>query len=189
MGGRVGGPEITTRTPAALVSAVLVLAAVALVAYAPWQWAEAADARLKIGLRYPRGWSIDHFENDLGLATHTGVLLSNVDVELRYPDLPSGATTLWDMHDLPDHTVVVEVSRAPRFSVPCDETSPFPLPLPTAAQEPTEPSYGAPPKYFVTACVEGRLPFNVFVYAFPHVDPVDLVRAWQVVASITPSGP
>ncbi|HEY7873580.1 MAG TPA: hypothetical protein VIG64_00505 [Actinomycetota bacterium] len=169
---------------------IAMLGTAVVVSYPPWTWGAASDRPLKVHFHYPRGWSVAHFENDLGLVTHTGTLVSNLDHDFRYPDLgPGSATSAWEMTGLPDDTVLVEISRAPRFAMPCRDTDRFPLPLSTAARSSNEPLYGAPRYYWLRGCIEDRPSFGVFVYLFPDAGARDALRAWQIVRSIRPSEP
>jgi hypothetical protein len=150
-------------------------------------WTAWRDTRAGVSGRYPASWSRQVFDDDLGLATHTGVVFSNVPHHFEYPDLPEGSSTsAWDYEGLPDDAVVVEVSETVRFSFACKNTTPFPLSLSDGHLAQDKPAYGAPPRLFISACIQGRNALDVHVLVFPDASARDRAAARDLVESIRP---
>jgi hypothetical protein len=135
---------------------------------------------------YPSSWHRQTFD-EVGLATHRGTVFSNVPHQFEHPDLPEGSsTTAWDLADLPGDAVVVEVAQTVRFSLPCKPTTRFPLSLSDAELVRDKPDYGAPPRLWIPACVEGNDGFGIHVHMFPDASTSDRAAVRTFVESIRP---
>jgi hypothetical protein len=149
-------------------------------------WAHWQDDRTGVAGRYPAAWHRESFDDNLGLATHTGMVFSNVPHHFEYPDLPEGrSTSAWDYEDLPDDAVVVEVSKTVRFDLTCKRTT-LPLSLSDGNLSRDKPAYGAPPRLFIPGCIEGRNGIGVHVLVFPDASPRDVRAVRTFVGSIRP---
>lgn len=113
------------------------------------------DTRLDVSARIPTMWHTQTFDNDLGLATHTGFVLSNVPHRFDYPDLGGGrSTSAWDMSAVPPHAVVLELGRVVRLAGACnaepwdEPVTDFPLSLDDADMIKSGPRFGSPPRLY-----------------------------------------
>jgi hypothetical protein len=175
------------RAVAAAVMVALPMALAVVVTGSPAHtWTTWIDPRTGVAGRYPADWHLQSFDDNLGLATHTGMVFSNVAHHFEYPDLPEGrATSAWDYEDLPDDAVVIEVSQTVRLSILCKRTT-LPLSLDDGQLSRDRPSYGAPPRLFIPACIEGRNGIGVHVLFFPETSARDRLAARTFVESIGP---
>jgi hypothetical protein len=150
------------------------------------------SSRINVSAVVPEGWHTQRFDNNVGLATHTGVLVSNVDHTFEYPDLSGGrATSSWDMGDLPPHAVVVEISEVVRIPVACNSedggdtpVTNFPLSLDNADATTMRSSHGAPPRHYVGVCLGNGMHFGVHTWFFPQASDGDRKLAEEIVSSI-----
>lgn len=170
-----------------VVAATLVAAVAVAVTSTPVTWATWRDPRVGVSGRYPPGWSHQYFDDQVGPATHTGVVFSNVAHHFDYPDLPTGSSTsAWDYRALPDDAVVVEVSATIRFEIMCRRTTAFPLALSDGHRAQDKPAYGAPPRLFIPACIEGGNGLGVHVLVWPDASQRDRDAARDIVEMIKP---
>jgi hypothetical protein len=150
-------------------------------------WTSWHDVRTGVGGRHPASWHRQSFDDRIGLATHTGMVFSNVAHHFDYPKLPEGASTsLWDYEQLPDDAVVVEVSQTIRFDLDCRRSTSFPLSLTDGHLARDRPAYGGPPRLFIQACIEGQSGIGVHILVFPDAPApaIDAIR--RFVESIRP---
>lgn len=151
------------------------------------------DARIDVSAGVPQRWHTQNFDNEVGLATHTGFVVSNVKRTFTYPDLRGGmATTSWNMMDLPPHAVVVEISESVRLPVVCDAegnlpVTDFPLSLEAADVITTGRSWGAPPRHYISACLDNGKHFGVHAWFFPNASHSDRELAAALINSIEPT--
>jgi len=153
------------------------------------------SSRIDASAVVPEGWHTQSFDNNLGLATHTGVLVSNVDHTFEYPDLSGGrATSSWDMGDLPPHAVVVEISEVVRIPVRCNSegegdmpVTNFPLSLDEANAATTRSNQGEPHRRYIGVCLRNGKHFGVHTGFFPQASDGDRKLAKEIVSSIETS--
>jgi hypothetical protein len=152
------------------------------------------DSRLDVSARVPESWQRQAFDSDLGLVTHTGFLVSNVQHTFRYPRLGGGvSTSAWDMGALPPNTLVIEVGEVVRFNVPCNSedgnmrVTEFPLSLDEAETVESGPRYGAPPRLYIPICLDNGDNFNVNAWFFPQASDQDRELAYEMVSSVRPT--
>ncbi|MGH2731021.1 MAG: hypothetical protein ACRDJI_10500 [Actinomycetota bacterium] len=151
----------------------------------PRGWTTKEDPRLGLTIQYPMTWEVQRFDNRVGRATHTGLIISNVVHHFRHPELVRGSvTSSWDMRDLPDHAVVVEVSQISRIVELCGETSSFPLALEDA--QVVSGVWGSPPRLFLPGCAGGKYRFGLHVWMWPDSSYGDRRIARQIVQSVRP---
>ena len=143
------------------------------------------DAALGVEAPYPNDWHLQSFDNDLGLARHSGFVLSSRPHHFEYPDLGGGrSTSSWDMRGLSTTAVVIEISQVERFPIRCRRTSAFPMSLDKAVE--ARPRWGSSPRLFLSACVEDTKGFNVHAWIGSEADPRDAAAAFKIVESIRP---
>lgn len=118
---------------------------------------------LGIEFDYPSNWHLQEFGDDLGLASMTGALVSNIRHDFHHPDLgPNAGTSAWDMRDLPDDLVVISFEQLDRHNFEATRSKGLPLELDNAvvsqdAKDGVD-TYGAPqPRLFLPFAVEGHL--------------------------------
>jgi hypothetical protein len=152
------------------------------------------DPRLDVSAHVPEGWHTQSFDDEVGLATHTGFVVSNIPHYFRHPDLRGGETTSgWDMKDLPPHAVVLEISRVVRLPVACSSEAgnmsitAFPLSLEQLETITTSPRYGAPPRRYLGVCLEDGKHFGVHAWFFPQASEHDRDLAAELISSIQAS--
>jgi hypothetical protein len=80
----------------------------------------------------------------------------------------------------------VEVSRAVRFDLVCNRTTPFPLSLSDGQVAQDRPAYGAPPRLFIPVCIAGRSGIGVHVLVFPDASARERDAVNTLVESIRP---
>lgn len=115
----------------------------------PNGWSDGTIPALGLAFRYPSTWRVQPFDDQMHV-TFEGALISNTDREFHHPDLIDGATTAWDLSDLPDDGVVVSIERItggpPDVGAPPADT-PLPLHLTDATLLSQEPDpLGSSPK-------------------------------------------
>ena len=143
------------------------------------------DKRLGVQFEYPTAWYLQSFNNLVGMATHTGFILSSKNHYFQYPNLGlSRATSQWDMRTVPRDAVVVEVAETVRFEIRCKKTKNFPPALEDAQKVGSGPSYGAPKRFYIPICRKGLNGFHVFVWEFPESSITEREAAVSVVESI-----
>jgi hypothetical protein len=149
------------------------------------------DPRLDVSARIPKGWHTQTFDNDVGLATHTGFVVSSVAHTFGYPDLRGGkSTSEWDMTDLPPHAVVVEISRVVRLPVACNSeegnmsVTDLPLSLDDFDVIRTGRRYGSPPRQFIGVCLDNGRHFGVNAWFFLDASHSDRALAAELITSI-----
>jgi hypothetical protein len=169
---------------------------VGFVACTSQQWKTYTDEEMSWSWRYPADWHQQSFENNLGLVTHEGALVRNLDHTFNYPHIDNGATSAWDMRGLPTNLVVVQIDQALRFQFECSglgniEPTDFPISLSDLelVREPADDRYGAPPRRFLGTCVPGTYGFNVNVWFGDAATTEDKEMAAEIVGSITPREP
>jgi hypothetical protein len=152
------------------------------------------DPRLHVSAAIPKGWPTQSFDNEVGNATHTGFVVSNVAHTFGYPGLGGGgATSAWDMTKLPPHAVVVEIGRVVRFAVKCNSedgnmpVTDFPLSLDDAEIINTGPRFGSPPRLYIPVCLNNGSHFTVHAWFFPEATARDRGLAEELVSSIYPA--
>jgi hypothetical protein len=152
------------------------------------------DPRLDVSARVPEGWHTQSFDDEVGLATHTGFVVSNIPHYFRHPDLRGGETTSgWDMNDLPPHAVVLEISRVVRLPVACNSEAgnmsitAFPLSLEQLETITTGPRYGAPPRRYLGVCLGDGKHFGVHAWFFPQASERYRDLAAELISSIQAS--
>jgi hypothetical protein len=131
----------------------------------------------------------------VGLATHAGVLVSNVEHTFTYPDLSGGrSTSSWDMTGLPPDAVVVEVSEVVRLPVACNSddggdmpVTDFPLTLDDADAMTGRSRHGAPPRHYIGVCLHDGKHFGVHAWFFPQASDGDRKLVEDIVSSIETS--
>lgn len=118
---------------------------------------------LGIEFDYPSYWHLQEFGDNVGLASMTGALVSNIEHEFHHPDLgPHEGTSAWDMRELPDDLIVVSFEQLDRHNFEARRTKSLPLFLDDAVvtRDPADnvPTYGAPqPRLFLPFAVKGHL--------------------------------
>jgi hypothetical protein len=152
------------------------------------------DSRLGVSARVPPAWHIQAFDNNVGLATHTGFVVSNVAHTFTYPDLTGGRSTSgWDMTELPSYAVVVEISRVVRLDVACNSgeenmtVTNFPLSLEDPGVVRARRVHGSPPRHYIGVCLRNGENFGIHTWLFPEASLRDSKLARELIASIRPS--
>ena len=135
----------------------------------PWSWL------------HPEGWAIQTFDH-AGLATHEGVVLTNVRHRFRHPHIPDGATSVWDFTGVPGHAVVIEMSQTIRLMGNCARTTDTPLHL--AAAERVRGAHGSPPRRFLSICIRGQSGFGLHVWLGEEATAADREAVGRVVRSL-----
>jgi hypothetical protein len=76
-------------------------------------WKTYTDAKYGWSLRYPSGWYVQPYDEDVAFNIHMqGALFSNVDHEFVHPDLgPNHLTSRWSTKELPPDAVMVDVQQ------------------------------------------------------------------------------
>jgi hypothetical protein len=152
------------------------------------------DTRLDVSARIPAMWHTQTFDNDLGLATHTGFVVSNVPHRFDYPDLGGGrSTSAWDMSAVPPHAVVVELGSVVRLAGACnaelgnEPVTDFPLSLDDADMIKSGPRFGSPPRLYIPVCLVNGNHFSVNAWFFPEASARDRELADELISSIEPA--
>lgn len=150
--------------------------------------------RLDVSARIPATWHTQTFDNDVGLATHTGFVVSNLPHRFDYPDLGGGrSTSAWDMSAVPPHAVVVELSRVVRLPGACnagpwnEPVTNFPLSLDDAEMIKSGPRFGSPPRLYIPVCHVNGNHFTVNAWFFPEASARDRELADELIGSIEPA--
>ena len=148
------------------------------------------DRSLDVQVTYPKGWHLQTFSNSVGMAIHSGFILSTESHRFEYPEqeAPEGVikeTNLWDMNELPNNAVVVEVSETPSHGFLCERTWHFPPVIEEARRVQYRPSFGTPAGLLLAVCREGHDWFNVNVWHFPGSSEEDRETAREIVDSIS----
>lgn len=141
---------------------------------------------LPVALEKPVGWHIEERAESLGHVDFTTVVLSNVDFDFQHPKLgPGRVTSAWDLRDLPDEAVVVQVEQGAGFEIRSDSTSRFPLSLSRFQEMDIRPDHGMPDDaWWMPVRVEGHIPYAVRVWFGGVARADDRELANQVIASI-----
>ena len=146
---------------------------------------------LGIAIDYPSQWQLQPFDEDLGMAHHTGAVISNVRHRFVHP-YPgrSSSTSAWNMQGLPEGLIVLSFQQLDRHNFEARRNQGFPLSLENAilshdAEEGID-TYGAPqPRYFIPFAVEGHLGSGVQVY-IGDVGPKERTAVERILASVEP---
>lgn len=147
-------------------------------------------SQLGIEVDYPSNWYLQPFDEDLGLARHSGAVISNVEHRFVHPD-PSGtdSTSAWDMSGLPEGVIVLSFQQLDRHNFEAKRTTGFPLDLEDARVSRDDDTYGAPqPRYFIPFAVDGHLGSGVQVY-IGDVGPAERAAVERILASVRPIAP
>lgn len=125
---------------------------------------------LGIEFDYPSNWHLQEFDDNLGLASMTGALVSNVEHGFEHPDVgEGGSTSAWDMRGLPEDLIVVSFEQLDRHNFEAKRTRRLPLDLESAvvsqdAKHHVD-TYGAPqPRLFLPFSVAGHLSSGAQVF-------------------------
>jgi hypothetical protein len=185
--GRSRGHQVVRALAALAIVALAVVLGAMVAGSRARTWTSWRDPRIGVAGHYPAAWHRESFDDRVGLATHTGMIFSNIPHHFEYPELPEGsATSAWDLEDLPDDAVVVEVSQTIRIDIRCTRTTPFPLALENAQRAHDKPSFGAPSRLFLPACIEGRSGIGIHVHLFPSASGREIDAVERFVESIRP---
>lgn len=118
---------------------------------------------LGIEFDYPWNWHLQEFDENLGLASMTGALVSNIRHDLHHPDLgPDEGTSAWDMRGLPEDLIVISFEQLDRHNSEATGDERLPLELANAlvsedAKHGVD-TYGAPqPRLFLPFAAKGHL--------------------------------
>jgi hypothetical protein len=152
---------------------------------AGWQRGEIEP--LGATFQYPSSWHLQPFEEQVGHAGFTGVVVSNVEGDLHHPDLgPNSATSAWDLSGLPPGGVVVSIEHLDAIGVPRSPDSQFPLALADAEHLGRTQLSGETEALWLPFWLNGRH-LGARVYFGPEASEDDQHVAADIVASIRPS--
>jgi hypothetical protein len=151
---------------------------------AGWEGGEIES--LNATFQYPSTWHLQPFEESLGTAGFTGVVVSNVEEDLHHPDLGANeSTSAWDLSGLPPGGVVVSIEYLDAIGVPSSPDSQFPLSLADAEHLHQTPLAGSTEGLWLPFTLDGRH-LGARVYFGPEATEVDRRVAAGIVASIRP---
>jgi hypothetical protein len=154
-------------------------------------WARGEIEMLGATFQYPSSWHLQPFEERVGLAGFTGVVVSNVEGDLHHPDLGAdGATSAWDLSGLPPGGVVISIEHldaigVPTGGVPTRPDSQFPLDLVDAEHLGQTRHSGATEALWLDFTLNGRH-MGARVFFGPDATEEDRRVAADIVASIRP---
>lgn len=150
------------------------------------RWERFADADVGWSLLYPDGWRVQ--EDDGSCPDHAQVLVTNVGADVRHPERESpgfSCTDLWDMRELPDGFVVIEL-EVPGDVGPGEEGSQrsTPLSLDDAYRGTAHPRLGVPRGLWIPVFLDESHQYFVRVWFGPAASARDRDIAERIVATI-----
>lgn len=141
-----------------------------------------------VTLRYPSNWEVQSFDNSQFEFGGPGVLVSNLSHTFRHPDCALQqpcATTLWDLRNLPEAIVLIEVTRLNGVGPLSGRVPDFPVTLAELDETRLGSAYGGPQPHRQSLVAAGSHIFGVTVWVGDDATPASADAAEAVVESMS----
>ena len=152
------------------------------------EWRAGTSSALAWRFEHPAAWRVQDFSGQCRVG-FSGTVVTNLDRPVAFQKPPNGCTTSWDLADVPDGFVAVEMSvmaTRPLYGRTSPDTA-FPLSLDRTSPVPSDAHPPQAPSRYIGVTVGGQAGYRVMIWLGRGASADDLAAAERIVASIRPS--